>query len=56
MSDTFSCKLSITLFSKEDILTVQGDFDRIIDVARGQVCFLRVYIGDVGSYLRSLST
>ena len=31
-----------------NFLTVQGDFDKIIDVVWRKLCCLRVYLGNVG--------
>jgi hypothetical protein len=33
---------------KRKSLTVQGDFDKIIDVGRTELCFLSVYMVNVG--------
>jgi hypothetical protein len=38
----FSCQFSMKLPRKRKFLTVQGDFDKIIDTDRGELCFLSV--------------
>ena len=36
----FSCKFLTNLSRKRNFLTVQGDFDKIINVERTELCFL----------------
>ncbi len=42
MKTMFPCQFSIKLPRKRTFLTVQGDFDEIIDTDRSELCFLTV--------------
>jgi hypothetical protein len=42
----YSCKFAINLPRKRKSLTVQGDFGKIVEVGRTELCLLGVYMGN----------
>jgi hypothetical protein len=43
----YSCQFPVKSHRKRKSLTVQGDFYKIIDVGRTELCFLSILMGNV---------